>query len=147
MKPELSKIETYINRLYQEWLQHGKIIISADWDDTVKYWGLDNKEDVERTIKLLQEAHYTGAYIVIFTASDVSRFEEIQKHCEELKIPISSINKNPIELPYGHNGKIYYNINLCDRSGLTQALDILEEAMYRYRGYQQTQKLTTQNME
>ena len=147
MKQELIRIEKYINRLFEEWKLHGKIIISADWDDTIEYWGLNNQDDVERTIKLLQEAHHTGAYIVIFTASDISRYEEIQKHCEELKIPISAINKNPIDLPYGNNGKIYANIFLDDRSGLTQALDILEEGMYRYRGHQQTQKLTEQNME
>lgn len=126
----------YVERLYREWQQHGKIIISVDYDDTIFPWGLNNKEDMERTIKLVQIAHQTGAYIVIFTASDPSRHEEIQKHCESIRLPIVSINVNPIELPYGKNGKIYYNINLCDRSGLTQALDILEEAMYKIRGDQ-----------
>lgn len=126
----------YVERLYREWQQHGKIIISVDYDDTIFPWGLNNKEDMERTIKLVQLAHQTGAYIVIFTASDPSRHEEIQKHCESIRLPIDSINVNPIELPYGKNGKIYYNINLCDRSGLTQALDILEEAMYKIRGDQ-----------
>ncbi len=130
----------YVNRLLEEWKQHGKIIISVDYDDTICYWNLDNRDDVERTIKLVQLAYETGAYIVIFTASNVDRYEEIQKHCEELKIPISAINKNPIDLPYGKSGKIYYNINLCDRSGLVEALNILEEAMYQYRGYIQSNK-------
>ena len=124
----------YIDRLYNEWKQHGKIIISVDYDDTIFPWGLGNKEDIDRTIKLVQIAHETGAYIVIFTASAPERHEEIQKHCESIRLPIDSINVNPIELPYGKNGKIYYNINLCDRSGLTQALDILESAMYKIRG-------------
>lgn len=141
-----SRIEKYVVRLLEEWINHGKIILSVDYDDTLYNWNLDNTEDVERTIKLVREAHTTGAYVVIFTASDVSRYEEIQKHCQEIKIPVDSINRNPIDLPYGRNGKIYYNINLCDRSGLNESLDILESAMYRYRGYQQTKKLNEQNI-
>lgn len=133
----------YSERLLEEWKQHGKIIISVDYDDTLFPWRKDfNGDDINRTIQLVQQAYHTGAYIVIFTASDPDRYEEIQKHCEEIKLPINAINKNAIPLPYGNNGKIYYNINLCDRSGLTEALNILEEAMYAYRGYQQTLKTT-----
>lgn len=134
----------YVERLFEEWQQHGKIIVSVDYDDTIFPWRKDwNSQDIERTIKLVQEAYHTGAYIVIFTASNPDRYEEIQKHCEDIKLPISAINKNPIDLPYGKNGKIYYNINLCDRSGLIQALDILETAMYQYRSYLQQQKPAT----
>lgn len=135
-------MDKYVNRLLTEWKQHGKIIISLDFDDTIYLYNdhLGNKEDVERTIKLVKEAFMTGAYIVIFTASSIERYPEIQRYCEELQIPVSCINTNPITLPYGQNGKIYYNINLCDRSGLVQALDILEQAMYQYRGWQQSQK-------
>lgn len=133
----------YSERLLEEWKQHGKIIISVDYDDTLFPWRKDfNGDDINRTIQLVQQAHHTGAYIVVFTASDPDRYEEIQKHCEEIKLPINAINKNAIPLPYGNNGKIYYNINLCDRSGLVEALNILEEAMYAYRGYQQTLKTT-----
>lgn len=133
----------YAKRLLEEWIQHGKIIVSVDYDDTLFPWKMGNDEDIQRTINLVQEAHHTGAYIVVFTASDPERHPEIQAHCEKIRLPISSINKNPIDLPYGKNGKIYYNINLCDRSGLTQALDILEESMYAYRSYLQQQKPTT----
>jgi hydroxymethylpyrimidine pyrophosphatase-like HAD family hydrolase len=133
----------YSERLLEEWKQHGKIIISVDYDDTLYPWRKDfNGDDIERTIKLVQQAYNTGAYIVIFTASDPDRYEEIQNHCESIKLPINAINKNAIPLPYGNNGKIYYNINLCDRSGLTEALNILEEAMYAYRGHQQSLKTT-----
>jgi len=123
------KDNIYVKRLVEEWKKHGKIIISVDYDDTIFHWRLDNKYDVKRTIKLVQLAHSIGAYIVIFTASDPERHLEIQQHCESIKLPINSINKNCIDLPYGNNGKIYYNINLCDRSGLNEALNILEESI------------------
>lgn len=135
------KENKYVARLLNEWKQHGKIIISLDFDDTIYlYSNLNNKSDVERVIKLVKEAYATGAYIVIFTASNQERYPEIQKYCEQLQIPVSAINANPIDLPYGKHGKIYYNINLCDRSGLVEAMDILETAMYQYRGFQQGEK-------
>jgi hypothetical protein len=134
------KDNKYAKRLLEEWKTHGKIILSIDYDDTLLHWKLDNKDDINRTIKLAQLAKETGAYIVIFTASDPERHAEIQKYCEEIKLPIDSINSNPIPLPYGKNGKIYYNLNLCDRSGLNEALDILEWCMYQMRSYQQLQK-------
>jgi hypothetical protein len=52
---------------------------------------------------------------------------------------IDSINENPINLPYGHHGKIYANIYLDDRAGLNEALNILEFAMYKIKGSKTTQ--------
>lgn len=129
------KKDKYVDRLVQEWRTHGKIIVSVDFDSTLyPYPTIDNQADIERTINLVQLAYATGAYIVIFTASAPDRHEEIQAYCEKIKVPINAINENPIALPYGNHGKIYYNINLCDRSGLTEALDTLEAAMYTIRG-------------
>ena len=48
-----------------------------------------------------------------------------------IDIEIDTINENPIDLPYGHNGKIYANIFLDDRAGLFQGMEILEQAMYQ----------------
>lgn len=132
----------YTERLVKEWRQYGKIIISVDYDSTLCYWPtIDNQEDIDRVITLLQVARETGAYITIFTASDSNKFEEIQNHCDKINLPIDSINTNAIPLPYGNHGKIYYNINLCDRSGLIEALNTLEEAMYIIRG-EKANKLT-----
>ena len=125
----------YTERLYKEWKQHDKIVIAADYDSTIYPWHtIDNKEDMDRVVRRLQVAHNTGAYIVIFTCSDPSRYEEIQKHCDSLNIPINGINTNPIDLPYGKHGKVYANIYLDDRAGLNEALNMLEEAMYKIRG-------------
>lgn len=120
----------YTERLVKEWRTHGKIVLAVDFDSTLyPYHTIENQKDIDRTIQLVQLAHAIGAYVVIFTASEKERFPFIQEYCDSIKIPISSINENPIELPYGKNGKIFYNLNICDRSGITQALDILDEAI------------------
>ena len=138
------KLKPYIDRLFDEWVQHGKIIISVDYDSTLyPYHTIDNPNDITRTIELVKNCQQTGCFTVIFTASNQDRHEEIFAYCKTIGIHVDSINKNPITLPYGEQGKIYYNINLCNRSGLNEACMILEQALYKYRGYLQTLKPAT----
>ena len=123
----------FLERLEQEWEQHGKIIIACDFDDTISPWKMKNA-DFKRVIDVLKIAKNTGAFIVIFTACDESRYEEIRTYCKSVGLEIDSINQNPIDLPYGKNGKVYANIFIDDRAGLNEALNILEFAMYKIRG-------------
>ena len=131
----------YQERLTKEWIEHGKIIIAVDYDSTISpYHTIDNSEDIQRCIKLLQDAHYTGAYIVINTACNHDRYEEIQKYCEGIKLPIDAINKTPLDLPYGKTGKVYANLYLDDRAGFIEAMNLLEACMYQVRGQKETNK-------
>jgi len=136
MKKPLNKYE---QRLLQEWQQHGKIILGVDFDDTIYPWKFRGKEDYaefDKTIQLLRTAHETGAYIVIFTQCDPNRYKEIEEYCEKIKLPVDTINITPFEIPegYGKNGKIYANLFIDDRAGLTEALITLERVMYLVRG-------------
>jgi hypothetical protein len=127
----------YELRLFQEWKQHGKIVIAVDFDDTIYPWKFRNADDMEsfdRLVNLLQVAKATGAYITIFSACAPDRYEEIQNYCTKIKLPIDSINANPITLPYGNNGKVYANIYLDDRAGLLESIKMLETVMYHIRG-------------
>lgn len=127
----------YQNRLYQEWLQHGKIIIAVDYDDTISPWGFREKEDLEqldKTIQILRVAKETGAYITIFSACNPDRYPEIEEYCNKRGLQIDTINKTPLDLPYGKGGKVYANIFLDDRAGLLESLDTLELVMYKIRG-------------
>lgn len=135
----------YIERLVKEWEEHGKIIIGVDYDDTIRFWSMRSQEECNSVIKLLKTAKETGAYIVVFTACDKTRYEEIKNFCQDRGLIIDSINENPIKLPYGNGNKIYANIFLDDRAGLTEAMDTLESAMYVIRGRQHS--LTIQSTE
>jgi hypothetical protein len=118
----------YLNRLISEWEQHDKIIIACDFDDTIFPWKMNNT-DFKRIINILKDARNVGAYIVIFTARESDRHEEVIKYCSEIGLEIDGINKTPIDLPYGNNTKIYANIFIDDRAGLNESLNILEMAM------------------
>lgn len=129
----------YSNRLFKEWTVHHKIVLAVDFDDTLFPWGLlRNDKDRTKAVKLIKQAVHLGAYIVIFTASKKERHPEMLKYCAALGIHVDSINENPIELPYGNDGsKIFYNHNLCDRSGLKGSLKVLKKAIKQYKKYKQ----------
>ena len=117
----------FLDRLIKEWKKNEKIIIACDYDDTIKNWGLHLS--CQRAIDVIREAQAVGAYLTIWTASDYTEREgSIRSYCEANGLRIDSINKNPIDLPFGHHGKIYANIFIDDRAGLNEALAILEYA-------------------
>lgn len=111
-------------RLFQEWEKHKKLLIAVDFDETIFDF---HKKGTDHTmvINLLKKCNELGFYVTIFSASKPERYDFMRSHMEELGVKIDAINKNVIELPYGNNGKIYYNILLDDRAGLGQAYTIL----------------------
>ncbi len=134
----------YRLRLYQEWTQHGKIVVACDFDDTISPWKFRDKEDLielDKTINILKLAKETGAYITIWSACDKGRFGEIKEYCSSKGLEIDSINENPIDLPYGKDRKIYANIYIDDRAGLHESLDILEECIYKIRSDKESKRL------
>lgn len=118
------------DRLYKEYKKHPRLIIACDFDDTVFNFHGYPDTDFKRIKNALTECAALDFYIVCFTASQVTRYDFIRKHfSDSMGISLDGINQNVIELPYGNNGKIYYNILLDDRAGLGQALDILEKLL------------------
>lgn len=137
----------YSERLLEEWKTHKMIIIGVDFDDTLKNWKLGDHDTIDRTLDLVRKCQATGAYITIFTACNEDRYDEIHRYCESHQIKVNSINKNPIQLQYGNNSKIYANIFLDDRAGINEALTTLETALYEYRAYLQKETININNIE
>lgn len=138
----MTEINKYVNRLFGEWVQHGKIILAVDFDSTLSPWEtIDNQEDINRCIELVKLCQLTGCYLTIFTACAPDRYNSIQEYCQSRGIIVDSINENPIHVKYGNNRKIYFNHLLDDRSGFVQSMDILETAMHLYRQHLHVQRL------
>lgn len=138
------RLKKYSDRLFKEWCEYSRIVLSTDFDSTISpYHTLDNKEDIERTIKLIKEAKITGCYVVVHTTCREDRYEEITKYCESVGIKVDTINKTPIDLPFGNEGsKPYANIYLDDRTcALPFTLDVLEDVLYRVRAYKNSQTM------
>lgn len=138
----------YVKRLYGEWVQHGKIIVGVDYDNTISpytspYHPLDNTSDIDRVVKILKESQSVGVYIMIHTSCAPDRHAEIIEYCMGKGIQVDSINETPVSsVPFGKLGsKPFANIYLDDRAGLTESLDILEMALYMRRSYDNSKRL------
>lgn len=141
------KGDIYAERLVAEWLEHGKIVLAVDFDDTIYGWkfkGFEANVHFKKLMNLILLAQGIGCYISIWSACAPDRYDEIRVYCESNGIRVDSINQNPIDLPYGNNRKMYYNHLLDDRAGLQQAASILEYVCYRVKS---ERKQPTQNFD
>jgi hypothetical protein len=122
-------IDKCAERLYKEYSKHNKLIVAVDFDDTVyDFQSLDTNH--KKTLGILKECSELGFYIVIFTAARPDRYEFMKMFLEFYGVKVTGVNQNPIELPYGNNGKIYYNILLDDRAGLYSAYLTLQMTLH-----------------
>src|ERR1700678_1812369 len=100
-----------VDRLYGEYQLHKKLIVAVDFDDTVYdfhqvgHW-------YPEVIDLLKRCQDKGFYIVLFTGSDPSKWYNHFEYLAVVGIIIHGTNENPIPLPFGNHGKMYYNILL-----------------------------------
>lgn len=125
-------LENCIERLLREWRKHPRLIVALDFDDTAFDW-LSTGNEHKVVLDLIRECQKLNFYIVMWTASDPARFPFIQEFMRNAGIDVSSINENPIELPFGNHKKIYYNILLDDRAGLGASVAILQETIRRIK--------------
>ena len=119
-----------ISRLYDEYKKHPRLIIACDFDHTLFDWD-DKGYEFPHVFELLERCQRLNFYIVLFSASAPERHEMMKAYMADRGINVASINKNPIDLPYGNHGKIYYNILLCDRAGLKSGCFILNEVLHK----------------
>lgn len=119
-----------VDRLITEYRKHPKLIIAVDHDDTVFDFHKKGYNYIT-VISLVRKCKELGFYITVFTGTPAEKWCEIHDYWDNvLKIPFDSINRNPISLPFGNDGKIYYNILLDDRAGLGQSVEILTELVH-----------------
>lgn len=117
-----------IDRLYNEYKKYGKIIVAVDFDDTVFDYHKKGYQ-YPALMQLLKDCQELDFYLVCFTGSPKEKYPEIEEQFKYWGIKISGINKNPFPMPFGNDGKIYYNILLDDRAGLLESFDILSRVV------------------
>lgn len=114
-----------IERLFNDYLVHGNLIVAFDWDDTI--FDYHNKGfKYPAMIAILKQCQDLGFKLILFTGSEGYRLALINIKCHELGLNIKYINESPI---MKENRKPYYNILLDDRAGLGEAYYILTETI------------------
>jgi hypothetical protein len=125
-----AETEACVERLYAEYLQHKKLIVAVDFDDTLFDFHKRGSR-YERVLELLRRCAEHKFYVMLFTAAHPTSHGWMLGYLRDELIEPVAINENPIPLPFGHHGKPYYNILLDDRAGLGQACEILEAVLER----------------
>lgn len=115
-----------MDRLVREWKRYGRLVIAYDFDNTV-YDYHNAGHSYSMVIELLRKCKEIGAYFICFTAREDEELEFVRHYLNDNNIPVNAINENPDFLPF-KGRKIYYNILLDDRAGLTQAYNTLSYA-------------------
>lgn len=118
-----------VNRLLREYNQHKSLIVAVDFDDTIFDYH-KRGHTYDGVIFLLQRGCALNFKYVIYTARGPEDWEEMKTYFKE-KVGCSAnfVNCNPIPLPFGNWGKMYYNILLDDRAGLKEAYETLKETV------------------
>lgn len=122
-----------IDRLYNEWVEHKGVIVAVDYDNTL----FDHHQkgyQFNKVIELIRECKAMGCKIVIFSVSKKERYPQMKAYLDHFNIPFDKINENIIYLhDKPHPRKIYWNILLDDRAGLSSAYHVLNETMQRIK--------------
>lgn len=124
------KSQNVKNRLMEEFIKYGKLIIAVDFDGTIHDFH-NQGLSINDTIDLLRKCKEQGHTIIIFTCREEKDYDYIEKYMKEKNIPYDGINCNAKGLEFfnGKNRKIYYNILLDDRAGLESAYRDLKETI------------------
>jgi hypothetical protein len=122
-------------RLVREWRKHGRLIIALDFDDTVYPYSRKDDHDLRvyaNTIELVVACKEAGAHVIVWTASNPSRYQFMRDYLAERGLVVDGINENVPGLPFGNHGKIYANVYIDDRAGMQEALGDLRAALQRH---------------
>lgn len=114
------------NRLRQAYMEHDRLIIAYDLDDTVRPYKSKSCENVKALLKRAKDM--INPYYIVYTANP-----NLQKNIaflEKEELPYDSINKNPDFIgDYGEGIKLYYNLFFDDKAGIYEPYFALKDLL------------------
>lgn len=127
MKDEALQENFLYENLVNAYMEHDRLIIAYDIDDTVRPYKSKCCEDVKELIRTAKEI--LNPYFIVFTANP--HYEKNIQFLNEENLPYDAINENIPEIGrYGDGLKIYYNLFFDDKAGLREAYFALNRLCY-----------------
>jgi len=117
--------ENNLNRLVEEYKQHGSLVVAFDFDDTV-YDFHKKGRNYPKVIELLRNLKATNNYLICWTGQEDNAF--VANYLNENQIPFDAINENP-PFRQSTSRKIYANVYIDDRAGLIQTCNELNKLL------------------
>jgi hypothetical protein len=125
MDKYLNREESY-QRLLSEYRKYNSLIVCVDFDDTL-YDFHKQGNSYEQVIQLIRDLHKANCHIIIWTGNQ--DLELIEAYLFNKNIPYNNINDEaPVSKKLLGNKvprKVYANVYIDDRSGMTQVYEDL----------------------
>ncbi|MBL7919856.1 MAG: hypothetical protein JNJ40_06045 [Bacteroidia bacterium] len=121
--------DTTFNRLKEEWLKYGKIIVAYDVDSTVlPFHEHESQDDYTVIHELIYELNKLNCILIVFTAAEEDRWDGIKEKLKKIDLPYHYFNRSPPGIPgLVEKGKVYANIYLDDRASLYASVELLQK--------------------
>lgn len=121
--------ENAFNRLKEEWLKYGKIIVAYDVDSTVlPFHEYEEEDDYSIIHELIKDLYALNCTLIVFTAAEENRWNGIKEKLNAKQLPYHYFNESPPEIQgLVKRGKVYANIYLDDRASLYASVELLQE--------------------
>lgn len=104
-------------RLHDEYLKYGSLIVAVDFDDTLYDFHQKGRE-YEQVYQLIRDLYDNNCHIIIWTGNEDTEF--ISEFLYQNSVPFHSINENHEIYKDKNPRKIYANVYIDDRAGLKQ---------------------------
>jgi hypothetical protein len=117
-----------LQRLREEWNTYGNLIVAVDFDSTLCPY-----KDIEMgsgyaVVELVRKLKKAGCTIIIWTASEPERWDDIKKWLEDYDVQWDYFNDNSPKVKFKQR-KIYANAFLDDRAGLYEVYNALNQLL------------------
>ena len=131
MRDEALQENFLYENLVNAYMEHDRLIIAYDIDDTVRPYKSKCCEDVKELIRIAKEI--LNPYFIVFTANP--HYEKNIQFLNEENLPYDAINENIPEIGrYGDGLKIYYNLFFDDKAArvVTRSVTYNQQALFLY---------------
>lgn len=117
-----------LNELVRQYIKNDRIIIAYDFDNTVHPTSCRDCSYVQSVIRAA--ANMLDPYFIVFTCNTDLKY--VTNYLRKNNLPYDFINENCPTVPewVTSTNKIYYNLLLDDKAGLTQAVEALDDLIY-----------------
>jgi hydroxymethylpyrimidine pyrophosphatase-like HAD family hydrolase len=109
-------------RLYAEYKKYGNLIVAVDFDDTL-YDYHKAGHSYEKIQQLVRDLSNAGCKIIIWTGNPDE--EMVAEYLDRNNIPYNTINQDIVTCHNESTRKIYANVFIDDRAGLSQVYNDL----------------------
>lgn len=123
---DFTKYGVLFERILEDYLKNGNIIIAYDIDDTVRPFRKSTKS-CNAVVRLLKRANEVlDASFIVFTSN--RNIDGVKKFLDSEGLPYDKINEDMDWVKERNivSGKVYYNLFLDDKAGLAESYTALE---------------------